>query len=195
MTQPAAPSPAIAPPGRGRYLLAIVIFLAGMAGMAVFLTTRLMAMQDGLNRFLVPGEQVLALEPGTYTIFHETHGFFDGKLYASPALGGLIVTVTGPGGETVPIAPAGSGRYNFGEHTGYAVFDFTTPSAGNYAVSGRYDDGAPTPQVVLAVGSGFMSSLLGTIFGALGIAFAGAIIAAVLIIHTLIKRRRAGLRF
>ena len=194
MSEP-APAASGAAPSRLRYLLALAIFLAGMAGMAAFLITRLAAMQDGLTRFLVPGEQVLALEPGAYTIFHETHAVLDGKLYASPGIAGLAVTVAGPDGAPVPITPASSGRYSFGEHTGYSIFDFTAPSAGSYTVAGRYDDGAPTPEVVLAVGAGFLSGLLGTIFGALGIAFAGSIIAAGLAVLTLVRRRRADFRF
>ncbi|HET7717216.1 MAG TPA: hypothetical protein VFK86_16455 [Bauldia sp.] len=189
----AVPSPA-APPGRIWYLVAIVVFVAGMAGMAAFLLTRLMDMGAGLTRFVVPGEQTLVLEPGGYTIFHETQSVIDGKIYASSGLGGLTVSVTGPDGEPVPLG-ASSGRYSFGGHAGFAVFDFTAGAAGPYVIAGRYADGAGGPETVLAVGAGFLSSLLTTIFGSLGIAFAGAIIAAVIAVRVLVKRRRAGLRF
>jgi hypothetical protein len=105
------------------------------------------------------------------------------------------VTVTGPDGEAVPLSTASSGRYSFGGHTGYSVFDFTAPVDGSYVVAGRYQADGAGPETVIAVGAGFLSSLLGTIFGSLGIAFAGAIIAAGLAVMTLVQRRRAGLRF
>jgi len=192
MTMAAAPGN---PPGRIWYLVAVGIFLAGMAAMAVFLLTRLTGFDEGLTRFIVPGEQALTLDAGNYTIFHEAQSVIDGKIYASSGLGGLMVNVTGPDGGEVALRSSGSGRYTFGGHTGFAVFDFTAASAGAYVVAGRYADGAPGPETVLAVGQGFLSSLLWTIFGALGIAFGGAAIAAAIGVTVLVKRRRAGLQF
>ena len=95
----------------------------------------------------------------------------------------------------MPLAAASSGRYSFGGHTGFAVFDFTAASPGAYVIAGRYADDAPGPQTVLAVGAGFLSGLLTTIFGSLAIAFGGAIIAAIIGVRVLVKRRRAGLGF
>ncbi len=188
-------APAAPPPGRIWYLVALGIFLVGMAAMAAFLITRLMSMDSGLTRFVVPGEQTLTLDAGDYTIFHEPQGVIDGKIYSGGSLSGLAVTVTAPDGSDVPLAAAGSGRYSFGGHTGFAVFDFAAATPGAYAVAGRYADDAPGPQTVLAVGAGFLSGLLTTIFGSLAIAFGGAIIAAIILIRTLVKRRRAGLGF
>jgi hypothetical protein len=190
-----APAPPAAPPGRVWYLVAIVVFLVGMAAMAAFLITRLTSMDSGLTRFVVPGEQTLTLEAGNYTVFHEPQSVVDGKIYSGGSLGGMSVTVTDADGSDVPLSPAGSGRYSFGGHTGFAVFDFTAAAAGPYVIAGRYADDAPGSQTVIAVGAGFLSGLLTTIFGALGIAFGGAIIAAIMVVRTLVKRRRAGLRF
>jgi hypothetical protein len=191
-----APAPAASPPpGRIWYLVGLAIFIAGMGTMAIFLVTRLSAMEDGLTRIVVPGAQTITLAAGSYTIFHEAQSVIDGKIYASPGLGGLTVSVSTPDGTTLPLAAAGSGRYSFGGHTGFSVFDFTAPTAGDYTVAARYDDGATGPQTVLAVGTGFMSGLLATIFGSLAFAFGGAIIAAILMVGVLVRRRRAGLRF
>ena len=189
---PVAPG---AVPSRLRYLLALALFIAGMAGMGVFLINRLSAMQDALTRFVVPGEHQLSLAAGNYTIFHETESVVDGKVYSNPGLGGLTVAVTGPGGDTVPLTAAGSGHYTFGGHKGTSLFDFEASRAGDYTVTAQYAGDASGPDTVLAVGAGFMSSLLGTIFGALGIAFAGSIIAAILVVMTLVRRRRAGFKF
>lgn len=192
MTAPASPA---AVPGRVWYLVAIAIFLVGMAAMAAFLITRLMSMDSGLTRFVVPGEQTLTLEPGSFTIFHEPQGVIDGKIYAGGSIEGLTVTVTGPDGSDVPLTAASSGRYSFSGHTGFSVFDFSAASPGQYVVAGRYADDTPGPQTVIAVGAEFMSGLLTTVFGSLGIAFAGAIVATIITIRTLVRRRRAGLGF
>jgi len=190
------PTPTAAtPPGRIWYLVGLTIFIAGMATMAIFLLSRLTGMQDGLTRVVVPGEHRLALAPGNYTIFHETEGVIDGKIYSSSGLSGLTVSVAAPDGAAVPLTAAGSGRYTFSGHTGYAAFDFTAPAAGDYTLAARYDDGATGPETVLAVGAGFLSGLLATIFGSLAFAFGGAIVATIIMVGTLVKRRRAGLRF
>src|SRR5262245_50889316 len=123
MTAPSVPASPATPPGRIWYLVAVGIFLVGMAAMVAFLITRLLSMDSGLTRFVVPGEQTLTLEAGNYTIFHEPQGVIDGKIYAGGSIEGLTVTVAGPGGNDVPLSAAGSGRYSFGGHTGFSVFD------------------------------------------------------------------------
>lgn len=191
-----APGVPAAPPGRIWYIIAVAIFLIGMAAMAAFLITRLLDMGEALTRFVVPGEQTLTLEAGEYTVFHEPQSVIDGKIYSGGSLSGMTVTVTGPDGGVVPVSGSTTGgRYTLGGHTGFAVFDFAAASPGDYVIAGRYADDAPGPQTVLAVGAGFLSGLLTTIFGSLGIAFGGAIIAAVIAVRVLVKRRRAGLSF
>jgi len=191
-----APGPvAAAPPGRIWYLVGLAIFIAGMATMAIFLLSRLTGMEDGLTRVVVPGEHTITLEAGTYTIFHETEGVIDGKIYSSSGLSGLTVSVAAPDGATIPLTEASSGRYSFSGHTGFAVFDFAAPTAGDYTIGARYDDGAAGPETVLAVGAGFLSAILATVLGSLAFAFGGAIIATIIMVGVLVKRRRAGLRF
>ena len=182
-------------PGRFWYVVAIAIFIAGMALMGVFLITRLSAFDAALVRLVVPGEQTIPLEKGRHTIFHESHSVIDGKVYSSESLGGLKVTVTAPGGSAVELTPSGSGHYNMGSHSGNAIFDFTAEAAGDYAIAGNYEDGATSPQTVLAVGPTFSSTIVLTVLGSLGIAFGGAVSAAGLAVLVLVKRRRAGLRF
>lgn len=190
------PAPtASTPPGRIWYLVGLAIFIAGMATMAVFLLSRLTGMEDGLTRVVVPGEHTITLAAGTYTIFHETQSVIDGKIYSSSGLSGLTVSVAAPDGATIPLTDASSGRYSFSGHTGFAVFDFAAPTAGDYVLAARYDDGATGPETVLAVGTGFLSAILVTVLGSLAFAFGGAIIAAIIMVGVLVRRRRAGLRF
>ena len=192
-TSPTGPQAA---PGRRWYLAAVAIFLAGMAGMGAFLFDRLSHMADGLTQIVVPGERTLTLEPGNYTIFHESRSVVDGRIYDSPSLGGLAVAVTSAAAQPVALAPVTmSGRYTFGGRTGFAAFDFTVVEPGDYTVAGRYPDPAGGPETVIAVGRGFLGSLFGTIFGGLGIAFGGAAIALFVALRTFLRRRRAGFRF
>ena len=188
--------PARAAPGRFWYLVGLLVFLAGMTGMGVYLFDRLSHMADGLTQIVVPGERTLPLQPGKYTVFHESQSVVDGRIYDTPSLGGLTVAVTGPDGAAVTLTTVTmSGRYSFGGRTGFAAFDFTVDKAGDFTVAGRYPDGATAPETVIAVGAGFVGSLFGTIFGALGIAFGGAAIATAIIVTVLVRRRRAGFRF
>ena len=142
----------------------------------------------------MPGEHTLALEAGNYTIFHETQGVIDGKIYASGSPSGLTVTVDRPGRQRVPLAPRAPGA-TASAATPASPCSISPRSPGDYVIAARYADDAPGPQTVLAVGAGFLSGLLTTIFGSLAIAFGGAIIAAIIGVRVLVKRRRAGLGF
>lgn len=187
--------PARQAPGRGRYLLALLVFIAGMLGMAGVLVYGLSGMGDGLFQVVVPGEQHLTLEPGSYTIFHERHSVFNGRVYDTQALGGLELAVVGPDGQEVALAPVSmTGQYTFGGRSGVSVFDFTVDKGGDYVVSGRYPDSSG-PDTVIAIGQGFLGNLLGTIFGGLAFAFGGAGIALFVFLTTLFRRRRAGHSF
>jgi hypothetical protein len=188
--------PAVAPPGRIRYAVALAIFFIGMAGMATFLVNRLSSFGDNLVQIVVPGERDLPLAAGRYTIFHERQSVIDGRIFDSAGLGGLEVSVQAPDGAAVPLESGSvSGQYNLGARSGFAAFEFVADRPGSYRLAGRYADGASEPQTVLAVGQGFLAGLLKIIFGGLAFAFGGAILATALAVATLIKRRRAGFRF
>ncbi len=88
-----------------------------------------------------------------------------------------------------------SSNYQFGGREGHAAFNFTADKAGDYTVAGRYPRGENGVETVIAVGKGFVELLVGTILGALGLAFGGAGLAIYLFLRTLIRRRRAGFSF
>lgn len=183
------------PPGRVRYLVALVIFLIGMGGMIFVLFRGLSGMDAALVQVVVPGEKHMTLEPGKYTIFHERHSVVDGRIYDAASLGGLAVAVASSDGQEVSLTPASvNSTYSFGSRTGVSAFEFTVASDGDYVVSGSYPGGSG-PDTVIAVGKGFLSSLIGTIFGSLAFAFVGSGIALFLALSTLFRRRRAGHAF
>ena len=188
--------PRLPPPGRIWYLVAIGIFLAGMAAMAAFLFTRLIGMDDGLTRFVVPGEQTLTLEAGNYTIFHEPQSVIDGKIYAAPgALGGLTVTVDRPGRRR-----RAARRRAAPGATASAATPATPSSTSPHASAGAYASPAAMPtarqarETVLAVGAGFLSRTARDDLRLARHRLWRAAIAAV-VVGTLVRRRRAGVRF
>jgi hypothetical protein len=176
------------------YFAAFCIFVAGIVGAAFFGISRFGDLENALIRVVVPGEGVLDLnEAGTYTIFHESTGTVDGVVYSAADISGLRVALqsTETGAE-IPLArPTANASYNFGGSSGVGIFAFDIETPGPYRLSAAYDDGRAEPQAILSVASGFVSKLLGTIFGAIGIVFGSIVLAIVIAIVTFVRRRRA----
>lgn len=178
-------------PGRVFYLLALVPLVIGFAAMAVILVMSLPKLDDGLKQIVVPGERVLALEPGVHTVFLETHSVVDGRTYVVDNVAGLSVNVVGADGAPVAVTtPTASSTYALGGRAGYAINTFEIERAGDYSVSARYPDG-DGPTTVIAVGQGFLSLLLVTVFSALAAALTGGLLAIGVVIWVAVLRRRA----
>jgi hypothetical protein len=192
MTQPAS-APARRPPGRRWYFLAILIFIAGWAGMAMFLASRLSGSAERMMRVLVPGQTEIRLnEPGTYTIFHEFQSTFEGRVYNVDNISGLEITVRpSAGGAALPLKGGTTTNYSVGSRSGRSLFQFEVTTPGAYRVVGTYPTGRQQPQTVLAIDRGFVGELLLTIFGGIAIAFGSMAIAITMIMVVFIRRRRA----
>lgn len=181
-------------PGRIWYWVAGAVFLAGMAGAALFLVPKLSGIGDRFTRVVVPGSAELALaEPGWYTIFHEARSVVDGTLYQVEDISGLSVSVAAlPGLQPVALSePATSGSYDIGGHAGVSVLAFEVEHPGRFRLTAAYADGRAEPRTVLAVGQGFVGELLRAIFGTVGIGFASIGAAVAIWVVTLLKRRNA----
>lgn len=181
------------PPSRAWYALAGAIVVLGAVAAGVFLVKRIGNLGDNLTQVVVPGEATLTLaQPGNYTIFHERESVVDGRVYSSTSLSGLRVTLRNAAGERVPLSgPVASTRYNFGGRSGVGIFEFRIAAPGRYRLTAAYDGGRTEPRTVLSVGSGFVASLLGTIFGGLGFAFGGVILGVAIAVPVFVKRRKA----
>ena len=180
-------------PGRRWYAVAAGIFVLGMGAFALFLFTKLKDLGSELEQVVVPGEAELALDPGTYTIFHEHQSVVDGRYYSAPeAVPGLRVRVLSAAtGEALPVRPPGAtSSYSIGGRSGVAIFAFDVPKPGRYRVVADVSDGDEGP-FVLALGKGFGRRLVTTILAAIGIAFLSFVAAMWVAIATFIKRRRA----
>jgi hypothetical protein len=177
---------------RAGYVLAAICLLTGVGIAGWFVWTGIGALQAAMTRCVVPGNIDLTLDdPGTYTIFHETESVVDGKLYTTPSIGGLRITVVGADGKMIAVStPNFSAHYAVGGHTGDAVLVFSIAAQGRYRLSATYPSGQAEPKTVLAVGRGFVGALLRMIFGALAAAFVGFAAALTLALTTYFRRRR-----
>jgi hypothetical protein len=179
-------------PGRTWYAVAAGILLLGIAGFALVLFTRLKDLGSGLEQVVVPGETELALDAGTYTIFHEHRSVVDGRFYSAPEnVPGLRVrVVSAASGRELPVRPpGGDASYSIGGRSGVAIFSVDVPEPGRYRVSGDVPGGGGP--YVLALGSGFGRRLLTTILGAIAVALLSFVAALTVAIVTFVRRRRA----
>jgi hypothetical protein len=180
-------------PGRRWYVVAALVFVVGLVAFAGFLFFRLRDLDEGFRQVVVPGSSDIVLdEPGTWTIYRETGSSVGGKYYGYADLTGLEVVVRTPSGETVTLtAPGVNENYTIGGREGVAIFRFEAPAPGVYQLEARYPAGREGSEGVLAVGRMFMTNLLITIFGGIGIAMTSFTLALVIAVVTFVRRYRA----
>lgn len=181
-------------PGRIWYVVAVLVALAGFASAGFLIYSKLGDLTTGMVQVVVPGEKVLALEPGHYTIFHEYQSTVDGRIYSGTDVTGLTVRLV-PVDGGAPLAleePSVTSSYDLGGRSGRSVLTFDVAEPGDYRLIAGYPDGEEKSQAVLAVGQGTTEAIVSLVFSALGIAFAG-VIAAVIIAVITYRRRRAAL--
>jgi hypothetical protein len=184
---------AVRPPGRIWYLVAVLIAVGGWVGMAMVLVSGLSGTAERMIRVLAPGQAELTLgEPGSYTIFHEHRSTLEGRVYNVEGVSGLQVTVTEKaGGSIVPLSSTAGSHYTVGGYAGRSLFAFDVRKPGVYVLTSSYDGGRKEPRTVLAIDRGFVGNLVGTILGAIALAFGGMVLGIATFIITFVKRRRA----
>lgn len=179
-------------PSRAWYVLALAVFLAGMAAFALFLITQIRGLDRDSMRLTVPGQAEFNLVAGRYTIFREFGGSADGRVVDRGDITGMRVSVQRPGGGAeITLTPDSSSRYSYGNLSGQSIFTFTIAEPGLYRVAGAFDDGRTSPQALLSLNRGFVANLLKIIFGGIAIAFGGAILGGAIAMVVFVKRRRA----
>jgi hypothetical protein len=177
---------------RAWYGVAVIVLLAGLGAAGWTVWHGVSGMAGSFMHLLAPGSTTLDLaETGSYTIFHESPGTIDGKVYVSDHIGGLTVTVTGPGGASIPVdAPSGKSTYSYGGHEGVSILGFDITAPGQYRMTASYPASHAGDQAVLAIAHGFAFRLIGTILKAVGLGIGGAIAALVIFVVTFIRRAR-----
>ncbi len=114
------------------YLVAFLVLVLGIGGAIFFAVSSLGGLQDALQRVVVPGESVVALDKGTYTIFHETTGTLDGVVYSASDISGLRISLqSADSGDAVQLLrPSANSTYSFGGSSGVSVFTFAIETPG-----------------------------------------------------------------
>lgn len=182
-------------PSKAPYGIGCLFMLLGPAAATALALTALPALTDGLEQVVMPGSADITLvEPGTYHVFHESRSIVDGEVYSSGAIGptGVNYNVSDPNGELVTLTPTTADlNYSLNGRSGVGIASFEVVDGGVYSVSGAYPDGASGPDVVLAVGQGFVGELLRTVFMGLALAFTGISLGIALIFATAVRHARA----
>jgi len=182
-------------PTRLYYALAALVFVAGWVLFALFLFKNLSGLSSKLQQVVVPGKAELNLaQAGTYTIYYEYESVVGSKVYSTGrSLSGLECAVTAKvTGANVPMSSTTvSSHYSLSGRSGFGVFDFTIDRPGIYVLSAQYAEGHEGPEVVLAVGQGFTTGILTTVFGGLAMVFGSMGLAVAIAVITFLKRMRA----
>ncbi len=166
-------------------LLALAVFACGIGLSIWWLMNRMTEMDDGMTRVPAPGDAAFTLDkPGVYTIFFEYKGVLDGRVFTSSAnLADMSVGVSSPSGEPLPLEPVNmSASYDLGSRSGIGVYTFKAEVPGEYTISSAYDEGIDYGSFIFAIGTDFTGSIIGSVFGMMGLIFGTFILAAALLV-------------
>lgn len=179
------PSTGTAPvkPSGWWHVLGGVLMAVGVIGGIVILVVgvlRSFSKVEDFDRVAVPGEGVVTLESGSYTVYHEFPGAYDGV--SGPR---VEVALTAPDGSDVDLGRyAADVTYEWDRYEGAALYSFRADTDGDYQVS---VDGAGD---AIAIGEGIGSELAGGLLGGLGFGFVAFVSGLVIVIVTAVKRGR-----
>jgi len=142
----------------------------------------------------VPGEAVLTLEPGHYTIFHESRSLVDGRIYSGTDVSGLEVSLepVHAGPALALQQPGMASSYEIGGRAGRSVLAFDVAQPGEYRLVAGYPQGEAKSKAVLAVGRETVGGIVSLVLSVIGIIFLGVAIAVLIVVMTY-RRRRAAL--
>ena len=178
------------------FVVAGLIALAGFVGAAFYLMPRLAAAEARMMRVVVPGNAVLVFDkPGPYTIYHEKKSTVDGRYYASENVDGLGLALTAE--ATGAAGEAGRAQDQHQLHDRQSQRHArSTPSRstepGRYRLAATLAGGRGDAKAVLAIEQGMIGAMLGTIFGAIAIAFAGLGVAGAIVLRGRVAALESG---
>ena len=176
------------------FVVAGAIVVASFAGALLYLMPRLAAADARMTRVVVPGNAELVFDkPGPYMIYHEKKSTVDGRYYASDNVDGLSLGLTADatGAQVKLVEPKASTSYTIGNRSGTSLYAFTLDQPGRYHLTTNLAGGRSDAKAVLAIEQGMFGALLGTIFGAISIAFAGLAVAGAIVFAVLWQRSKA----
>lgn len=186
-------------PGRWLYLLALIIFGAGVVLGVALIVTSVIHFRDLTHSFVrvvAPGTTTVHLkERGNYTIYYEYEGRVDGVTYSgSETPPNMVVEITSvKSGEPVAVSSDNGGTYTIGSRSGIAVMDFTIDEPGDYQIAARYSDGSSGGEVALAIGHGIARDIVlgvGSILGSFAIFCGASFVAFLIVVIVFVLRQR-----
>ena len=176
------------------YGLAVLIIILGFVAFAEYLFAGVSSTESGLMQLTAPGSAELNLKvPGEYTIFYESQSYFNGSVYNTGGQmpGGLKIIVSEKAsGETLATYTATGTTYSMGGRSGQSITTFKVERPGLYWINTSYAK-VPGPEVVLAVGKGFVEGIFHLITVAMLLLFGSIAIAAVITFVTYTRRKKA----
>ena len=178
-------------PGRKWYLVPILLLLlVGIPSLMGFLSG-LKGITDGLTRMRIPGQATVDLEPGTWTIFYESTGEFEGEtFFNSTASPGMDIAVRTADGDLLSVTPSvGSFEYNVGGHSGQSIAQFRTDHDGEHQVSVTLSDPNDAGEYLLAFGRDLGRFTFLLVMGVIGMIASGALAFAVWLIVFILRYR------
>jgi len=180
-------------PSRILYVVSAFIFLCGIILFAYLLTTGINSSISSINtKVIVPGTETIEfVETGKYTIYLEQSSDLGGKIYETNDINGLKLSLRNieTGEEVKLINTVFESSYNLGSRKGKSIFNFEVEKTGKYEIKGWYESDKDE-KVVIAIGKGFIASLVRTILLCILTFFASTGVSAIIFIYTFNKRRR-----
>ena len=176
------------------YGLAVLIIILGFVAFAGYLFAGISSTESGLMQLMAPGSAELNLkEPGEYTVFYESQSYFNGSIYNTGGQmpGGLKIIVSEKAsGETLTTDTATGTTYSMGGRSGQSIAAFKAERPGIYWINTSYPK-VSGPEVVLAVGKGFVEGIFHLITVAMLLLFGSIAIAAAITFVTYTRRKKA----
>jgi uncharacterized membrane protein len=177
-------------PGRGWYIFAGAVALAGAVAMAALITWYVLALEPGVQ-FLGPGRHILELDrPGKYLVWNDYRTVFQGRNYdeSEKLPPGLRISVLDKaGGQALTVTASYGGTSTIGDSSSVSVSQFEIAQPGRYEIVVEGD----FPRRVFSVGRDFIPGLFGVIAGAFALIFGGFGAATGIVAWAFIKREEA----
>ena len=186
------PTPPSEGPSRTWYLVPVLILLL-LGGPSVYALVDGLNNITGLTRVRAPGDSQITLEEGTWLLFYEWRGEFEGEDFTtSSAFPGMLLSLTSSGGDEIAIQGLSGANfdYHIGDHEGFGIAEFVIPSQGTYLFSAEMREPGDNGPYVLMFGEDIPESTVLVTVGIIGV-IAGALFALVAWLIIFVLRSRA----
>ena len=174
------------------YAIPAAILLSGFLGFGTYLYLNIKTLTAQMPQLVVPGDHSMNLDVADeYIVFHEYESVVDGHVYSSSLATGLNCSLEPAVGQPITLEkPDGKYKYSIGTRSGKSLYKFDIKNPGQYKFSCVYDNSADKPEIVLAIGQGFLTELLRIILGGMTLLAASTLVASGALVFILMKRRK-----